>query len=229
MATGLGILPSGKSAAAISLRASSTVYVLSPQHISVTTILFFVRVPVLSEQMTETDPSVSTVFSDLQRILFLRIMLATIVKLVVSAMGRPSGMTGSRMSVYVQRVQALDTHTSNSGRNAAHDKLRYVDPIRMRFPQPCRPEKCEYRSAQLSANHTYQSTMMRITTQNIKAEMMRMKRRISFWSGVISVLGSEVSFAIRPKMVLSPVETQTPMQLPETQCVPCIPMLFVSR
>ena len=54
-----------------------------------------VRVPVLSEQMTETDPRVSTVFSDLQRILFFFIMLATTVKLVVMAMGRPSGINAT--------------------------------------------------------------------------------------------------------------------------------------
>jgi hypothetical protein len=42
--------------------------------------------------MTETEPRVSTVFSDLHRILFFLMMFATIVKLVVSAMGRPSGM-----------------------------------------------------------------------------------------------------------------------------------------
>jgi hypothetical protein len=42
--------------------------------------------------MTETAPRVSTVLSDLQRILFFLMMLATIVKLVVKAIGRPSGM-----------------------------------------------------------------------------------------------------------------------------------------
>lgn len=52
----------------------------------------FVKVPVLSEQMTETAPRVSTVFKDLHRILFLRMRLAVIVRLAVKAMGRPSGM-----------------------------------------------------------------------------------------------------------------------------------------
>lgn len=51
-----------------------------------------VSVPVLSEQMTETDPSVSTVLSDLQRIFCLRIMLALMVMLAVSATGKPSGI-----------------------------------------------------------------------------------------------------------------------------------------
>src|ERR1700679_231671 len=54
--------------------------------------LTLVSVPVLSEQITLTAPSVSTVFSDLQRILFLRIMFAVIVKEAVKAMGRPSGI-----------------------------------------------------------------------------------------------------------------------------------------
>ena len=49
------------------------------------------RVPVLSEHSTETAPNVSTVFNDLQRMLFCFMMLAVIVKLAVRAMGRPSG------------------------------------------------------------------------------------------------------------------------------------------
>lgn len=51
-----------------------------------------VSVPVLSEQMTETAPNVSTVFKDLQRILFFRMIFAVMVKLAVNAIGRPSGM-----------------------------------------------------------------------------------------------------------------------------------------
>lgn len=51
-----------------------------------------VSVPVLSEQMTETAPNVSTVFRDLQRILFFRMIFAVMVKLAVNAIGRPSGM-----------------------------------------------------------------------------------------------------------------------------------------
>jgi hypothetical protein len=51
-----------------------------------------VSVPVLSEQMTLTDPRVSTVFKDLQRILFFRMRFAVIVSDAVNAIGRPSGM-----------------------------------------------------------------------------------------------------------------------------------------
>lgn len=42
--------------------------------------------------MTETVPRVSTVLSDLHRILFFFIMLAAMVRLAVVATGRPSGM-----------------------------------------------------------------------------------------------------------------------------------------
>jgi hypothetical protein len=65
----------------------------------------FVKVPVLSEQMVLTEPKVSTVLSDLQRILFFFMICAVIVKLAVTAMGKPSGMnatatlTQSTMSV----------------------------------------------------------------------------------------------------------------------------------
>jgi hypothetical protein len=54
--------------------------------------LTMVRVPVLSEQITLTEPRVSTVFKDLQRILFLRMMFAVMVKEAVKAIGRPSGI-----------------------------------------------------------------------------------------------------------------------------------------
>ena len=54
--------------------------------------LTLVKVPVLSEQMTLTEPRVSTVFRDLQRILFLRMRFAVIVRDAVNAIGRPSGM-----------------------------------------------------------------------------------------------------------------------------------------
>jgi hypothetical protein len=68
-------------------------------------VLTIVKVPVLSEHITLTDPRVSTVFNDLHRILFWRMMFAVIVKEAVKAMGRPSGMkamateTQSTMSV----------------------------------------------------------------------------------------------------------------------------------
>jgi hypothetical protein len=42
--------------------------------------------------MTDTAPKVSTVFRDLHRILFFLMILAVIVKLIVSAMGSPSGI-----------------------------------------------------------------------------------------------------------------------------------------
>lgn len=45
----------------------------------------FVRVPVLSEQMTDTAPRVSTVFKDLQRVLFLRMRMAVMSRLAVKA------------------------------------------------------------------------------------------------------------------------------------------------
>lgn len=70
--------------------------------------LTLVSVPVLSEQMTDTDPRVSTVLSDLHRILFLRIMLALMVRLAVRAMGRPSGMKATATETHeTMRVGTL--------------------------------------------------------------------------------------------------------------------------
>ena len=55
-------------------------------------VLTSVRVPVLSEQMTDTDPKVSTVLSDLHKTFCFRIRFAVIVKPAVRAIGSPSGM-----------------------------------------------------------------------------------------------------------------------------------------
>lgn len=68
-------------------------------------LLTFVRVPVLSEHITLTEPRVSTVFNDLHKILFFLIRLAVMVKEAVSAIGSPSGM------------KAIATET--------HDTMRY--------------------------------------------------------------------------------------------------------
>ena len=51
-----------------------------------------VNVPVLSEQMTETAPNVSTVFKDLHNTLFFFIRFAQMVRLAVKAIGSPSRM-----------------------------------------------------------------------------------------------------------------------------------------
>lgn len=54
-----------------------------------------VNVPVLSEQINVTEPNVSTVARDLQRILFFFITAAVIVRQVVRAIGKPSGMNAT--------------------------------------------------------------------------------------------------------------------------------------
>ena len=48
--------------------------------------------PVLSEHINDTEPRVSTVASDLQRILFFFMTLAVMVRQVVRVIGSPSGM-----------------------------------------------------------------------------------------------------------------------------------------
>lgn len=66
-----------------------------------------VKVPVLSEQMTDTEPRVSTVLSDLHRILFFFIRFAVIVRLDVTAIGRPSGIYA--MATLTQLTMRADT------------------------------------------------------------------------------------------------------------------------
>ncbi len=93
--------------ATMASRARSASMVWRPTAQSVTTILFSVNVPVLSEQMTETVPSVSTVLSDLQSTLFFFIILAAIVSEAVVATGRPSGMKAT--ATETQEMMRLGT------------------------------------------------------------------------------------------------------------------------
>ena len=48
--------------------------------------------PVLSEQITDTEPRVSTVLRLLHKILFFRMIFAVIVSVEVTAIGSPSGI-----------------------------------------------------------------------------------------------------------------------------------------
>lgn len=83
-------------------------------------ILTLVRVPVLSEHIVLTDPRVSTVLRDLHRILFFFMMLAVIVRLAVTAIGRPSGMNATatltqstiNMETVIQLGWSLRSHVA---------------------------------------------------------------------------------------------------------------------
>jgi hypothetical protein len=59
--------------------------------------------------------------------------------------------------------------------------------------------------------------MTRTIMVSMMEQMMMTKLSTSRWSGVIPVLGSLVSLAMRPKTVRFPVATTTPVQVPETQ------------
>ncbi len=71
--------------------------------------------------------------------------------------------------------------------------------------------------------------MTKTIIENIMEQIMITKLRTSFSSGVRPVLGALVNFAILPKTVESPVDTTTPIPLPEIQCVPWRPIHFVSK
>jgi hypothetical protein len=60
-------------------------------------------------------------------------------------------------------------------------------------------------------------------------QMIITKLSTSLSKVVMPVLGVFVIFAIFPKTVESPVETTTPMPLPDIQCVPWRPIVLVSR
>ena len=65
---------------------------------------FCVRVPVLSEQMTVTEPSVSTAGSLRISALRLSILCAPIASVKVTTAGRPSGMTATATEMFRSRV-----------------------------------------------------------------------------------------------------------------------------
>jgi len=164
--------------------------------------LTLVMVPVLSEQMTDTAPRVSTVLRDLHRILFFLIMLATMVRDDVRAIGSPSGM---------KATAALTQDTIRSGTSIQ---------LEWSFLSHAALNISEQSMIKCMMVVTYQSTITKITTHKMKSEMISTNLRISFCNGVIPVLGSLVSFAMRPNIVLSPIATTTPRQLPDIQCVP---------
>ena len=62
---------------------------------SVTSILFCVRVPVLSEQMTLTQPRVSTIGRRFTITLFFAILITPRASVTVTTMGRPSGIAAT--------------------------------------------------------------------------------------------------------------------------------------
>ena len=159
-----------------------------------------VRVPVLSEQITLTDPRVSTVFKDLHRILFFRIMFAVIVSDAVSAIGSPSGM------------KAIATETQSTIRRGTSIQLG----CSFRRYAALRDISLK-RSLSEPAAITHQTTITMIIITNIIEQMTSTKLRISLSKGVRPVLGALVIFAIFPKTVESPVETTIPMPLPEMQ------------
>merc|ERR1711981_157568 len=68
-----------------------------------TDIMFVVRVPVLSEQMTEVQPRVSTDGKDLTIAFFLAILRVPRARQVVMTAGRPSGIAATAKATAVLR------------------------------------------------------------------------------------------------------------------------------
>ena len=83
-----------------------------------------VKVPVLSEQMTETAPNVSTVLSDLHKTLFFFIRFAQMVRLAVKATGSPSGINA--MATLTQSTINVGTLIHEGCLFRSQDALRWT-------------------------------------------------------------------------------------------------------
>ena len=151
--------------------------------------------------MTETAPSVSTVFNDLHRTLFCFMMFAQMVRLAVKAIGRPSGMNA--IATLTQSMINVGTLIQSGCFFRSQEALESSEIL-----------SCLRSFTVMSA---YQTIMTSTIIVSIMDTMTMTKFRTSRSNVVIPFFGSFVSFAMRPKTVLSPVSTTTPMPLPLTQ------------
>merc|ERR1711887_508739 len=77
----------------------SASWILLSNHMWATVIRFWVRVPVLSEQMHEVDPKVSTASKFFTKQFFFAILLAVKVKQTVTVARRPSGTLATMIPI----------------------------------------------------------------------------------------------------------------------------------
>lgn len=165
--------------------------------------------------MTDTAPNVSTVFNDLHKILFFFMRFAQMVKLAVRAIGSPSGMNA--IATLTQSTIRVGTLIQSGWLLRSQDALGVTISLFALW------------KTIIGDASSYQTIMTTMIIVSMIETMMTTKLKISRSKVVIPVLGSFVSLAMRPKTVLSPVATTTPIALPEIQCVPCIPIQRVSR
>jgi len=173
----------------------------------------FVSVPVLSEHSSDTEPSVSTVASDLQRMLLFFMEYAVIVRHVARAIGRPSGM---------KATATLTQSTMRSG-TSIHSGYDFRSQAALWWSHST------FYPVRQGGGAAYQRATTSTTTKNTSPQITVTNLIISFCSGVIPLRGRLDNFAILPKTVLSPVSTTIPMPLPLTQWVPCNAIQRVSR
>lgn len=167
--------------------------------------------------MTETEPKVSTVFSDLQRILFFFIIFALIVMLAVRATGSPSGIKAT--ATETQSMIKLGTLIQSGYVVLSHEALREFQVSYKRLCARLAP-RLGTKSVRNSDNlklYTYQTIRTTTIITNMIEQMIQTKLRTSLSRVVNPVLGSFVNSAILPNTVSSPVATTTPVQTPDTQ------------
>ena len=88
----------------VSARARSPSFAV---HTSTTVILFMVRVPVLSEQMTEAQPSVSTAGSFFTMALRLTIRCTPSASTMITTAVRPSGIAATARATTLMKISRI--------------------------------------------------------------------------------------------------------------------------
>ncbi len=107
---------------------------------STTVILFWVRVPVLSEQMTCVQPSVSTAVSLRMTALRLDILVTPMESTMVTTVASPSGMAATARLTATMKVSISGLAGDIGRRNKAHgkdDQRRCRSPAQLRILLSC--------------------------------------------------------------------------------------------